>query len=316
MMGTLPDIPGIKAGAVNLRTDRVRNTEEIVYKTPDYDPLKGGAFSEFVKNDPDTVVVGTKKIEREEDRVVKSTGFNVPSNKVPRTGKMEVAGDQVNVKDISTIVSSSTSGVTAAKSSKPTVMQADDGQAEHIIISKKKTATVETIASKPKKSFTVDNMTPAIAEGATLDEVNKATAKFDGTQDARIVKKVGEKKMAMPSEPTEVEGIVLKKTDFSKASSGSTPVADLSGVKTQEEVNAIEKEIEKKDAAQLVGKPNYIDMLPDDWSALHWVKKEKFILEINDVEFLKFIMKVESVKAVHAACRKRMTELAKKSSNG
>jgi len=54
-----------------------------------------------------------------------------------------------------------------------------------------------------------------------------------------------------------------------------------------------------------------MDMLPEDWSTLHWVRKERFIMAITDIEFLKFIMKVESIKAVHAACRKRMTELAK-----
>jgi hypothetical protein len=310
------NVPGVMAGPTNLRTDRVRDVDGIVYKAPDYDSLKGGSFNEFIRKDPDTIVAGVKKVETEDDRIIKKTEFKAPANKPTPTGKMEVAGDQVAVKDISTTVSNSTSTVSTSKAAKASViLQADDGQAEHVIISKKKGVAAGTTDSKVK-TFTVDNMTPAVPEDSTLNEVKKATTSFDGSQDGRVIKKIGEKSK-MPPEPTEVEGIVLKKTDFSaKLPSGSTPVADLSGVKTQDEVNAIEKEIEKKGAPQLVEKKNYIDMLPDNWSEMHWVKKEKFIMAIDDIEFLKFIMKVESIKAVHAACRKRMTELAKKSSNG
>jgi hypothetical protein len=115
----------------------------------------------------------------------------------------------------------------------------------------------------------------------------------------------------MADEPNEVEGIVLRKTGTAKPSMGSTPVADLSGVKTQSEVDAIEHEIAKKEPVAKTTPKNYVDMLPDDWATLQWVRKEKFIQEITDIDFLKFIMRVESIKAVQAACKKRMTELVK-----
>jgi hypothetical protein len=308
------NVPGAPTGPINInvKTSKVRDT--VVYKAPDYDSLKGGSFDDYVKKDAGIVVAGMPVI-KEEDQIVKTIEFNRTSgsSQKPGGGKMEVAGDQVNVKDISTTVSSSTAtGI--QRTQKTVVIQADDGHADHVIVGKRKTAAVvET--PKAKNTFTVDSFTPTIPDGATMAEVKRATTQnFDGSQDGRVVKKIGENKM--PPEPTEVEGIVLKKTDFSaKPSLGSTPVADLSGVKTQSEVNEIEEEISKKTAAPMVGKKNYVDMLPEDWSSLHWVKKEKFIMGIDDIEFLKFIMKVESIKAVHTACRKRMGELAK-SSNG
>lgn len=310
------NVPGAPTGPTNVNTGKPpRGGDGVNYKAPDYDSLKGGAFDAFLKKDADTVVAGSRYI-KEQDQTVKSTDFNAAPNKAKTAstkGKMEVAGDQVQVKEVSTTVSSSTS-VGVQRTQKTVVVQADDGQASHIIMGKKKTAAVVE-APKAKNSFTVDATTPSISEGATLAEVKNATASFDGAQDGRIVKKVGEKKMKMPDEPSEVEGIVLKKTSFSgKQASGSTPVADLSGVKTQSEVNAIEKEIGEKSSTPVEAsaeKKNYVDLLPDEWSTLHWVKKEKFIMEITDIEFLKFIMKVESVKAVHAACRKRMVELGK-----
>lgn len=308
------NVPGISVGPINVNLGKPSGGDGVAYKAPDYDPLKGGAFDDFLKKDADTVTAGSKYI-KEQDQMVKATDFNAPKAKTASTkGKMEVAGDQVSVKEVSTTVSNSTS-VGSQRTQKTVIVQADDGHADHVIVGKKKTAAVVE-APKAKNSFTVDSNTPSISEGATLSEVKNATASFDGAQDGRIVKKVGEKKMKMPDEPSEVEGIVLKKTSFSgKQSSGSTPVADLSGVKTQSEVDAIENEIVKRASSPaetpVVEKKNYVDLLPDDWSTLHWVKKEKFILEITDIEFLKFIMKVESVKAVHAACRKRMVELGK-----
>jgi hypothetical protein len=312
------NVPGATTGPINVNLGKpVQGGEGVVYKAPDYSALKGGAFDEYLKKDSDTVIAGSRVI-KEQDQVVKATNFNAPTATKTASvkGKMEVAGDQVPVKEVTT-VSSSTSTATQ-RTQKTVIVQADDGHADHVIVGKKK--TVEAAPVSKAKSFTVDSFTPSLPEGATLAEVKNATASFDGTQDGREVKKIGEKKMIMPEEPTEVEGIVLKKTDFSgKQSSGSTPIADLSGVKTQSEVNEIENEIEKKSQVQApaVEKKNYVDMLPDDWSTLHWVKKEKFIMEITDPEFLKFIMKVESVKAVHAACRKRMVELGKqKNANG
>ena len=295
------NVEGTAVGPINVRTDKIR---EVIYKEPDYDPLKGGSFDEYLKDSKDITVAESSKVIKEDDLIVKKADFNGKTPAV-KSGKMEVVDDQVDVKSVRTTVANSTSVAASKSRATAKVTQADDGQAGHVFIKGKK-AEVQPV--KNKNTFTVDKYTPQIQEGASLEEVKKATVQFDGAQDAKVIKKIGSK---MPSEPTEVEGIVLKKTDFSsKPSQGSTPVADLSGVKTQEEVDEIEKNLEKK-ATPKVEKKNYMDMLPEDWSTLHWVRKERFIMAITDIEFLKFIMKVESIKAVHAACRKRMTELAK-----
>ena len=54
---------------------------------------------------------------------------------------------------------------------------------------------------------------------------------------------------------------------------------------------------------------DYLSMLPDDWGDLHWVKKEKFIKALTDEGFLKFILSVETIKAVQNACTERLKEL-------
>jgi hypothetical protein len=318
------NVPGAPVGPIDVKTDKIRN-EDIVYKPADYDPLKGGSFDELLKKSDDIVVAGTsgsgRQVIAEEDQVVKRTNFDGgPTTTVKRTAKLEVVGDQVNVRETGTTVSNSTSSITQ-RTSKPRVIQADDGQADHIIVSKKKETSEPTTKAK---TFTVDSSTPNIpsdaAGGATMAEIQRVTSpvKFDDQQDARVIRKVGSTGTRMPDEPNEVEGIVLRKTGPVKQSMGSTPVADLSGVKTQSEVDAIEKEIVQKETAAAPKVPvvakNYVDMLPEDWATLHWVKKEQFINEITDPNFLKFIMRVESIKAVHAACKKRLTELVQKSS--
>jgi len=310
------NVPGAPVGPIDVKTDKIRSNDGVVYKTPDYDPLKGGSFDELVKKSDDIVVAGTsgsgRQVIAEEDQVVKRTNFNrTPEAPVKKTAKMEVSGDQVDVREVTgTTVSNSTSSI-SQRTSKPRVIQADDGQADHIIVGKKKEVPESSTAKA--KTFTVDSSTPSVPEDATMAEVQRSTVKFSDQQDARIIGKTGSAEARMPDEPNEVEGIVLKKTGSTKLSQGSTPVADLSGVKTQSEVNAIESEIVKKEATPKVASvtKNYVDMLPEDWATLHWVKKEKFIAEITDPDFLKFIMRVESIKAVHAACKKRLLELAK-----
>lgn len=313
------NIPGAPVGPLDVKTDKIRNGNDgIVYKPADYDPLKGGSFDELLKKSDDIVVAGARQVIREEDQVVKKTNFDrTPAAIVKKTGKLEVAGDQVNVRETGTTVSNSTSSSVGQRTNKPRVIQADDGQADHIIVSKKKEVLEPTTKAK---TFTVDSSTPAVPEDATMADVKRSTIRFDDQQDARVIGKTGVGETRMPDEPNEVEGIVLRKTGSTKLSQGSTPVADLSGVKTQSEVNALEREIDKplpEHHSRIPVTKNYVDMLPEDWATLHWVKKEKFIVEITDPDFLKFIMRVESVKVVHAACKKRLIEIEKQQpSNG
>jgi hypothetical protein len=306
------NVPGALVGPIDVHTDKKR-VDGVVYKEADYDPLKGGAFDKLLEKSEDIAIASSgagRQVIREENQVVKKTNFERPSTATKKTAKMEVSGDQVSVKEVTgTTVSNSTSQAESPRTNRPLVIQADDGQADHIIVGKKKEVTAEAV--KKTKTFTVDSSTPSIPEDATLAEVKRSTVKFDDRQDARVISKVGSVNTRLPDEPNEMEGIVLRKTGTEKPSQGSTPVADLSGVKTQSEVDAIEKEIEKKAVVTAPVTKNYVDMLPEDWATLHWVKKEQFISEITDPDFLKFIMRVESIKAVHAACKKRLIEIAK-----
>ena len=54
---------------------------------------------------------------------------------------------------------------------------------------------------------------------------------------------------------------------------------------------------------------DYISMLPDKWSDMHWVQKEKFVLSITDKAFLEFILSVETTPAIINACTKRLAQL-------
>jgi len=57
--------------------------------------------------------------------------------------------------------------------------------------------------------------------------------------------------------------------------------------------------------------PDYLSMLPADWGTMHWVKKEKYIKSLTDVAFIKFVMSMETIKAVQNACNERLKELEK-----
>lgn len=312
-----------EAQKINMNPVKV-NKDGVVYKEPEYDSLKGGSFDTYLKGE--TAPEKTQVI-KEEDQVVKKTDFTETKEEKQSP---KIVKDLEDVGTVRPITSSTSVNNSTTKRHMP-VIQSDDGHAEHTIV---KRASVTPEVKTKKNSFTVDNTTPRLAEEATMAEVTRATGsgsgivEFSDSQDARIVKKSGAAgkltvdlnesqdakvigKIGVPAprmadEPTEVEGIVLKRTAVVK-SSGSTPVADLSGVRTQSEVNAIEKEIEK-------GVPEnktFVDMLPENWSAMHWTKKEKFILQLTDKEFLQFIMTVEGTKAIQNACKKRLTELEK-----
>jgi hypothetical protein len=78
-------------------------------------------------------------------------------------------------------------------------------------------------------------------------------------------------------------------------------------------------EKEKKPTAKVVVKApetdemDYLSMLPADWGQLHWVKREVFIKSLTDINFIKYIMSVETIKALQNACNERLKELGQKS---
>lgn len=291
--------------SVDVKTDAMR--EGVKYRNGEYDAKTGGSFDEYMKTDKDTVVINQK------DMVVRKA--------------MDVDGDQVAVKEVKTTsVTSSTSKNPERKKFSTEVRDSDQYGADRTIPLKgpKKTQKIKAKG----KTFKVDDQTPKVSSDPTMQELENLTAVISSEtgQSGRVVGKVGGKKMAIEEDSMndavvvgkvgqktaaiEEEGISFKKVDAPKdmtmnveVKAGSTPVADLSGANTQDEVDKIQ------------GKPNYLDMLPEDWSKMHWVKKEKFIMQIDDIDFVKFIMTVETTKAIQNACKKRLSELTKGQAN-
>lgn len=298
----------VPSGPVNANVEYVRNgatlknSENIPVQDSKYSGLTGGNFETFLHNDQGTKVI------TENDRVVK---------------RSKTIGDQVSVKAVSetSTVTSSTATPPTMKPYSKTIMRSDDYNAESSTPRKTKTASAE---QKKAQTFTVDDTTPRVSEDSTLKEVNNVTrplVKDAESQDAKVVKKISKPRII----ETESEGVVLKSSvgssdkeiDFSvkvssgstmeqeatiKVSSGSTPIADLSSVDTQEGAEKATSDGEKS---------QYLDLLPKNWSELHWVRKEQFIKQQTDKEFIKFILMVDTVKAVQNACRKRLLEIEK-----
>jgi hypothetical protein len=256
----------------------------------DYDGVKGGSFDTYGSQNRGGVYVAPnagsfRKLEivQENDLIVKS---NISPKKasvnLKRDEKMEVAGDQVEVRSGFT-VSSSTSG-TKENKRKMEVVQADEGGSSGTIPINMGNIKKADAGNKKKNSYIVDERTPAIpAEDVTLRDVQKIT-KTSGTsnvirveesQDAMVVGTIDMKRGR--NQVQEIEGITLKrpvpqKTDgitFAKiqkpkemtvkatVTSGSTAIVDAQEegtvvvkMKTAEEKEALAKAAAAKAAAR------------------------------------------------------------------
>jgi hypothetical protein len=300
----------------------------------DYDPKIGGNFEGFLAAD----TRAKPQIITEKDRIVKYTGEKKAEEPAKKTGKLEVSGDQVAVKE-RTIVSNSTSTSKPVKRT-VTVTKADEMGAEGTLpISMKKQAS----EAGKKNSFIVDTTTPSVSEGASMAEVQRAKGVIQAgeSQEARVVKTLDRTK----PEVEQVEGITMRKVNSPKemtitttSGSGGTPITDIQSEGTvvsktpnpaalaraearkkaasqtqamleAEKVTKVASEETPKATVPAEGDPNYLSMLPADWGSLHWVKKEKFVKSLTDKAFIQFILSVETVKAVLNACEERLIEL-------
>jgi hypothetical protein len=236
-----PEDPETQLEEGNLFEEELAPPNEVVIPSQEgeeYDGMKGGSFDVYAQKDADVHVVGTKGTEviKEEDLIVKE----IPAIKSPdakkKGGKLEVAGDQVEVK----LVTSST--VTPGKGPKRgfEVVQSNQYGADSSTPMKTKKATAEP---QQKKTYVVDDSTPRATEGMSIEAVHRITKVInaDESQDAKVVKTFDRK-----MEVKEVEGITLRKTESpkemtfkktkspegltitTKVSSGSTAVADVS----------------------------------------------------------------------------------------
>lgn len=284
-----------------------------------YDGLKGGSFDEYVKE--------TNKVEKEEDRIVKNINFQ-QKEEDKKSDKLEVAGDQVAVKsqdETGTFTVTSSTAQPRTKSHGKKVSSAEDYGAEST--RPIKNSQQKTSSSKKRKTFVVDSTTPAVQEGASLAEVNRAqgVVTAEESQNATVVKKIKRQPLRVedtdgvritsqvgsgdkPISTKATVGSSDKKTINTKASvgKGSEAVVDISS--SQEAV------VVKKQASRTTPESStqsYLDKMPDDWGEMHWTKKEKYIKQQDDKGLLEFIMRVETIKVVKAACKARLDELNK-----
>lgn len=283
--------------------------EESKEKREEYDGLKGGSFDKWSEKQAgfDTRVIN------EQEQTVKKLDSQKKEDKKPN--KLELAGDQIEVKKIAEDLLVNSSTVTPREKKYSTeVKEAEDYGADS-------TTPLKREKKEEKKSknnnYTVNDMTPSVPSEATTEEVQKAkrVINADESQDAKVVNKIRK-----APEVKSVEGVTLKKTESSKeidtsvkvssggndttidasakvSSGGNTPVVDMT-----EEKRAQDSEKKENDN-------NYINKLPDDWGKMHWTQKEKFIKELEDIDFIKFIMGVETIKAVQKACKTRLETL-------
>jgi hypothetical protein len=173
----------------------------------DYDAKIGGSFDTFMAKEQAQVVVpkpNKYSVIKEEDIIVKNLSKPQVSEE-KKSGKFEVIGDQVAVKE-KLMVRSSTTAVRSSKMDM-TVIAGDEGGSERTI-SLNRPQKDNTKATR--KTFTVDETTPRnITEDLTIDEVKKmqGVIKVDDSQDAKIIGTVKQ-----GAETKTVEGITFKKS--------------------------------------------------------------------------------------------------------
>lgn len=208
----------------------------------EYDNLKGGSFETYAHKGSEIHVVGKRGFEviKEEDRIVKKFPPVKETEAKKKGGKLEVAGDQVEVK----LVTSSTVTPRAMPKRKFEVVEGEQFGADSSLPMKSKKASSNE--PQQKSTYRVDDSTPRATEGMSRDEIQRITKpkviNADESQNAKIVKKINLDKM----EVKEIEGITLRKTESpkemsfkkttspdgltikTKVGSGSTPVADIS----------------------------------------------------------------------------------------
>jgi len=156
-------------------------------------------------------------------------------------------------------------------------------------------------------------------EGITLKKYsNSPTASTVVSKDLNVTAKVstgGESVVDIQSAGVVVATVGTKKASADMAAKRAV-ARKAASVLTQTQIekeHGIVKEPEVTPAPVIEDSSNptdaFLSMLPDNWSKMHWVQKEKFVKEQTNVAFIQFILSVESIKAVQNACTERLSEL-------
>lgn len=307
-----------------------KQSVEPVIANSAFTDLKGGDFNKYIAQE-----AGPSKVIKEQDQIVKYTDNGKrPPEFVKEEKRLEVAGDQVNVKEIEAednrlMVSSSTS-IIRSKKHKVEIKQAEDYGADSVRVMKTSSKKED---SKKQSSFIVDNKTPSVSDEASLEEIKRAKGVVKSSEESQqgtVVRKVGSK-APMNIEDLEQDAKIVGKLKHivkSENDDDAEVVKTLAGIEKEKTVEGIilkneisgssNKDIDvsvKTASAEPSTQeaPDYLSKLPDDWGKLHWTKKEKFIKQLDDPDFIRFIMMVETIKAIKVACTERLKELEKKS---
>jgi len=318
------ETPAVEPVSVSTETPAV----EPVIKDREFNDLKGGEFNKFLAKE-----AGPSKIIKERDQIVKYTDNGKrPTEFVKYDNKLEVAGDQVNVKDIESddgrlMVSSSTS-TTRTKKHKVEIKQAEDFGADSVTVMKSSKKNDES--KKASNTFVIDNTTPSIFDGASIEEINRAKVKISSeSQQGTVVRKVGSKGPMNIEDLDQDAKVVGKHVVKAESDDDAEVVKTLSDIEKEKTIEGItlkneitgssDKDIDvsvktENTEPPIQEAPDYLSKLPEDWGKLHWTKKEKFIKQLEDPDFVRFIMMVETVKAIKVSCTERLKELEKQPS--
>jgi hypothetical protein len=154
-------------------------------------------------------------------------------------------------------------------------------------------------------------------EGITMKKyANSPTASTVASKDLNVTAKVSagsEAVVDVQSAGTVVATMGTKKVSADVAAKRAA-ARKAASVLTQTQIekeHGIVKEVIPAPVVEDSSNPTdaFLSMLPDNWSKMHWVQKEKFVKEQTNAAFIQFILSVESIKAVQNACTERLNEL-------
>jgi len=288
-----------------------------------YDSFRGGDFDSFMS--PKTANFDNQLVP-DDSRIAKRTG-KIVSSGTPAAKKQVVVNDSVALKP------SNEESAGQTRSGTKIIRSTDEDR----IIPLKGVKQQQSATSQKKNAFLVDDTTPSLPDQASKEEVERALTKHTiEPQEARVFKKMG--KIVVD----EIDGVTLKTSVGSgdrpvdapvKVGRGSTEVADLSGVNTDEQAEAAgvrivakikpieteEAELTRLASPQASPQENaaispekskeFLSRLPETWAKMHWAQKEKFINSLTDMVFIRYIISVEEIKTVQRIGKARLQAL-------
>jgi len=173
--------------------------------------------------------------------------------------------------------------------------------------------------SSPKKDVTASQIVEDMIAPQTEETEGTVEAPIDVDDllsDAMItpVTDVPEEKAITEEETVETSRESSKRKAQKKATERKKAASKTQAAMEAEKTETVEPE-EKTTEPSSPEKINYLSILPEDWGKLHWVKKEKFVKKLTDIDFIKYLLTVENTKAIQRACKERLKALGEEISD-